>query len=385
MDPKEIINESKSPEYDDLNRPTGNTIVRVLYADGTVEYYRNWPTLPEGAYGTFIKREVDKEQRRIWEFEQKQAQAEEKEKARRGEPGKEVVGPTGIPIGVYDDTGTFRSYSDAEQRMRIRQLQAEGKIPSDVLEPKGTPKPKPSDINTWIKIYNPNTGQVDSLMDPETGQTIAVSPAPQPPRPPQRAPRFPEEVELDRARIGSERLRQEQIRRQLIPDQIRMLSEHYQLLNDLQQQLAAGRITPEEANRYADLSKQQIEATLQGTTPHQMAQDRVKAKQEQQKLGRDLINQRLSTGSTLASSLLSTTGSLLKDALIPKGQRIEFDPIALAMELTDQLGGGPQVSEFAQSLLTGTGQPPAVAASAPAQRIPTPEEINAYVASLQAA
>ena len=47
---------------------------------------------------------------------------------------------------------------------------------------------------------------------------------------------------------------------------------------------------------------------------------------------------------------------------MPKGQTsINYDPTSLGFALAERAGGGPQVSDFARSLLTGTPQaaPPA--------------------------
>lgn len=222
---------------------------------------------------------------------------------------------------------------------------------------------KPATPTRGSEFQDPHTGAI-SLLDPVTGAKKEISgpipgwvagrgvPAPERlQQPPQRAPRYAEEVELAQLQI-------EKARQDLLPQQALLLQNHFKTIDTLEQQLQSKQITPEEASRYMEQARGYLDAALRGTTPWQQEQEQRKRKEFEQGLGRDILNQRLASSSSLASALTGqATSALGGGAIIPRGERVSYNPMASAQGFADEAQGGPQVTDFARSLLTGTRSP----------------------------
>jgi hypothetical protein len=128
----------------------------------------------------------------------------------------------------------------------------------------------------------------------------------------------------------------------------------------IQQQLARGEITVEEANRLMALTRANLEAAMQGTSPYQMEQDRLAAerseRQQRQSIASNIIDRSVSSGTSMANSLLSGASGIYGGILSSSKPPTNFDPLAMAKAYTDELGGGPEMSQMAQAILRGAMQ-----------------------------
>jgi hypothetical protein len=197
--------------------------------------------------------------------------------------------------------------------------------------------------------------------------------------------RTPEEIEADRLALQTERLkqqqmqlgmeterlRQEQLRQQLLGQQA-VVQNHFQLVRDLEQRLARGEITVEEANRFLEQSQRLTEAALRGATPFQIEQQQEAVRQARAELGRSILNQRLQTGASLAQALLSSALGAAEGILGRPDRPITFDPLQAAIAFTQQLGGGQEVGDLARSLLLGALASQTEAAEPTALTLPPP-------------
>jgi hypothetical protein len=173
---------------------------------------------------------------------------------------------------------------------------------------------------------------------------------------PERAPRYPEEEE--QAGLNLIRTRQQIAagERDLMPLRQRILQGHQETVKYVQGMLERGEIEPAEADAYVTASLQAAQSALRGTTPYDEAQAKRKAELDRQQMGKDILNQRLSSGTSLASSLLSSATNLAGKAIFRPGQTsLGVDPLASLMPTLDQLQGGPEVTPYAKGLLLGAG------------------------------
>jgi hypothetical protein len=116
----------------------------------------------------------------------------------------------------------------------------------------------------------------------------------------------------------------------------------------IQQRLAAGQMTRQEADQMMAAIRARTQAGLQGTTPYQMQTDR-------QNLARGLLNDRMSNASGLAQGLFSGLGGVYGNILAGTGAPL-LDPFAMARQYTDEMGGGQRMSELARAVLMGALQ-----------------------------
>jgi hypothetical protein len=185
---------------------------------------------------------------------------------------------------------------------------------------------------------------------------VPVKIAEEPRDTPQRAPRYPEEEE--QAGLNLIRTRQQIAggERDLLPLQQRIIQGHQETVKYVQGMLERGEIEPAEADAYVTASLQAAQSALRGTTPYDEAQAKRKAELERQQTGKDILDQRLSSGTSLASSLLSSATNLAGKAIFRPGQTsLGVDPLASLMPTLDQLQGGPEVTPYAKGLLLGAG------------------------------
>lgn len=202
---------------------------------------------------------------------------------------------------------------------------------------------------------------------------------------PQRAPRYPDEIAQSEAAAAASRASaarttaltplevaksEQEIakgRQDLLPKQQQILQAHQDTIQYLRGMYERGEIDMGQMNAYVTLSKQAMDSALQGTTPFEEMNTRRTAEQARQKMGVDLLNQRLSSGTSLASSLLSSATSLAGHAMLQPGQTsLGVDPLAQLMPLLAQLQGGQDVTGLARGMLQGGQTAPAPAGPLPA-------------------
>lgn len=133
---------------------------------------------------------------------------------------------------------------------------------------------------------------------------------------------------------------------------VQALQTVYDTVARVQEMMAAGQMTPAEAQSYMDAIKRSYTAALQGTTPFEEAKQRDQATQDRAQLGRDLLTTRVSQSNQLAQGLFD--GLLQAAGKITTGYDFAgVDPFGLAATYTDQRLGAPQLSAGAAALLQG--------------------------------
>lgn len=133
-------------------------------------------------------------------------------------------------------------------------------------------------------------------------------------------------------------------------------------ISQIQQMLASGQIkSPAEANQLMQEVWDNVDKTLTGTTLYERQQAQQAQAIQRAQVGQSLLNQRIASGSSLASSILNAAaGHILAP---PGGGSWGIDPFALANQEVNALGGGQKTSDLATSLLQGLqggGQPSAL-------------------------
>jgi hypothetical protein len=159
--------------------------------------------------------------------------------------------------------------------------------------------------------------------------------------------------------IAKEDVDLQKTRRDLLPAQQQILQGHLETVEYIRGMLERGEIDQPQADAYVAASKAASQAALRGTTPFDEMKEERTARENRQKMGVDLLNQRLSSGQGLASSLLSSATSLAGHAMLRPGQTsLGVDPLANLFPIVEQLQGGPEVTPFARGLLMGGQQAP---------------------------
>jgi hypothetical protein len=79
-------------------------------------------------------------------------------------------------------------------------------------------------------------------------------------------------------------------------------------------------------------------------------------RQQQQNLASNILSDRMTTGSSLASSLLSGAGNIYGRILSGHGAPTGFNPLAMAQGFVQEMGGGPELTALAKAILTGALQ-----------------------------
>lgn len=167
----------------------------------------------------------------------------------------------------------------------------------------------------------------------------------EPQDPAQRAPRYPEEIEGDR-------LDNELKRQKLAGAAASAYQGDLALIAQVEKMKPGtpGAISVEDASRYIESSRQNFEATLRGSTVAD-EQERMRAdRRSRNSLGASMLNQRLSSGASLAASL--TSSAFGSDAMMPAGKSsLGYSPGLLALEMTNYLQGGEGVADHARGQL----------------------------------
>ncbi len=133
------------------------------------------------------------------------------------------------------------------------------------------------------------------------------------------------------------------------------LTQHATTVDYIKSQLASGAITLDEANNYATANDAYLQAGLQGATPLDLQKQRDVFAAQQATLGKDLIDNQVTQGRTLADSLLTQARDI---AGMGGNQNWNgFDPFSMADTYLGQHGMGSDMTDYAQGLVRGLGQP----------------------------
>lgn len=182
-----------------------------------------------------------------------------------------------------------------------------------------------------------------------------------------------------------------------------LLQQRDQVAQQLADDIRKGRRTTEDAGRIMAGVDAQLDAALQGATPHQLDESKRRAATERRALGNSILNQRLDSATSMGQSLISSATSLAGRAMSGAGgvERINFDPLAMARQFSVDTGGGQEIYDMGKALLGGApGAPPMgggapgglpIGGGTPAPPVPpgggggiTPEEQQRRIREIQA-
>jgi hypothetical protein len=253
--------------------------------------------------------------------------------SKTGMPGTIAYIPgTKIPVGIYDETGSYRDLTATEQKA-LGAATGEGVLGAGGSGGGGG----------------------------GTGRTV-----------------FPWEADVDVAQARLLNAQAAAAEQKLKPELGLLLENHLKVIDQVQAMLESGQIkSVAEADAILDLANQNLQAAMQGATPFQMAKQKSDTDTQRAQIGQSIVNQRLQTGGTLAQSLMNMFSNNL-DTLgwgLQPGQTVNFDPFTIARQYTNDLGGGAQMGELGKALLgqlqpqlgggaqTPTAAPPQTAAN----------------------
>ena len=167
-----------------------------------------------------------------------------------------------------------------------------------------------------------------------------------PPTPRQLPPKYPWEIREGKADA-------DKAEREAMNQYNLALQDAYEAIASMQQRVASGEMTPQEADKMASLIRQSLDATLKGTTPWQI--ETSMRKEAESRLGRasDLLSDRTSQGGQMGLGLLS---GMYGTMLAGQGAPTNFDPFSYALSFQDKAQGGPELAQLAQALLKGSFQ-----------------------------
>ena len=256
---------------------------------------------------------------------------------------------------------------------------------------------------TMVPILDPRTGQPIALRDPSTGTVLKLDPqntmatpqgqivqsnggvylitkgqptAAYPGQMPQSGGVTVETLiapDQTKANLDNQltQLQIQKAQQSLRPVAQQAISDAYTTIDSIQQQLAAGTMTPQEANSLMQQVHDGLNATLSGTTlfEQQKQADAVQAQRVNE--ANALLNQRVSSGVSLGNALLNAA---VGHVMMPAGKTtLGIDPFAIANQEIATLGGGPQVTDAAKALLAnafGGGQASPGQSPAPGPALP---------------
>ncbi|MCL4532456.1 MAG: hypothetical protein M1582_04600 [Actinobacteria bacterium] len=178
--------------------------------------------------------------------------------------------------------------------------------------------------------------------------------------------RFPDEVALSGAQADYYKAQTDKLRREQEPKLGLMAQQYIESVKTLRGMMERGEIDPNQADGYLTLFKQNMESALRGTDPFNEQKLQLQESRQRADIGKELVNSRLTSSTSVANSLLSgffnnlpTLGMGLKE-----GQTVPFDPFAIAGAFSTQAQGGQEISDLAKTLLGGInpgGQTPQAA------------------------
>lgn len=165
---------------------------------------------------------------------------------------------------------------------------------------------------------------------------------------------IPSEIASREAQVGYTGALRRKTEQEMLGKQQLAFQQYFDAIQALQDMMAKGTIKPAEADAYMSLFKQNFESSMRGTTPFDEEKLKTETTTQRGQIGRDVLNQRLQSGTSMANTLIGLLGSTAgKLAPLPGGQPLNFNPFAMAKSFTADIGGGPQVSSIAQQLLQG--------------------------------
>ena len=171
--------------------------------------------------------------------------------------------------------------------------------------------------------------------------------------------RTPEEKAKEALDLQKGQVDLQKAQRALLPAAQQVMQGLHDSISYLQGLYEKGQIQLPEMNAYVQMFKDAAEAQLRGTTPAEEAAAKQKAKESDQTLGLNLLNQRLVSGTGLAKSLMDS--ALGPNVMLRPGQTsLGIDPLSSLLPLLNQLGGGADIPGYARGLLMGgqNGAPP---------------------------
>ena len=143
------------------------------------------------------------------------------------------------------------------------------------------------------------------------------------------------------------------------------LQQQAETVKMIQGMLERGEIDITKATAYMEASRVATDAAMQGTTPFEMEKFTRAEKRARESEGADLLKQRISSGSSLASSLMSAALGAAQKAMFRPGQTsIGYNPMADARSLIQGFSNDATGDPTIARLLSGSG-PGAAPAAAP--------------------
>lgn len=163
---------------------------------------------------------------------------------------------------------------------------------------------------------------------------------------------LPFDIQRSQAEAGLVDAQRREVERGILPPQQRLIQDAYDTIGHIQNLIESGQMSPTEATSYMQLTMESLQSALRGATPFEEHQERNRLRTLQGQLGRDLLTQRLSAGTDLASALIGASTSLAGRAMAPAGGApVSINPIGGLEGVLSQIGGGPEVSDLARQLL----------------------------------
>jgi len=156
---------------------------------------------------------------------------------------------------------------------------------------------------------------------------------------PQKAPRWPEEVEADQ-------LKNQLTQRGMYGDLQGQQQSHEQNIDTIKQMIASGQIDANEGDRLLAMSRRNLGAATLGTTPWNYQQNR-------EKVAGDTLGNNLQYGTSFATSLMNAASKRSETMLSSANPPQDYSPLLLAKRYIEDLGGGQQLSDLARAVLAG--------------------------------
>lgn len=259
--------------------------------------------------------------------------AEPKSDVEAAEANQLHVGADGNLYAFNRKTGELAPVPGAPQRPPTPvNTQANEKY---IVYPDGSTKPNPNWTGNRPGVHS--IGGRIVTTNPETGGITG------------NVPVDPEQDALDNA------YKQAQIAKMqndLVPGLEQVLRNRDAAIKGIKARFVSGELNADQATAYYKYVNDYTAAAYRGTTPMQIEQERNRQENERRRDGMQHLNQRISSGSSLASNLTSTYLQAAAAAHLGPGQSHGIDPLTLARAFVDDVGGG-DMSDFARELVMG--------------------------------
>lgn len=354
LNPREIIEVQDSAGTNERGVAVPNAVDReVLYADGRVEMYQydatNPPPSGDIPWGRLIGRRIDRAQKQLWDEEVRAEK--EREKIANARPTATL--PAGAAPARLDTPAVIMS--------KIAQARSAGVSEEDIAEIFGpwdlaTGQPAPGVVGGGgggggsTRVRFPDEIAENEAQIANYESQIA-----------ERDAKLPGSLAYQSAQTAKLDQDIADLKRKALPQQQQILQEAFDTINYIQGQITQGTIQPADADAYFKSVDDYVKAGLQGATPYEIWKEQTQAETARARSAVDLLNQRISSGASLASSMNRD----YTDALTANGGLLvnpgPYNPVEHAKSTVDDLGGGPQMASLAQALLEplrgGVGDP----------------------------